>query len=277
MTEDSHDFSREEDAQIYPFVILLIRHRHGLTPNLSHSFVVFTSADRRRPNIRPIISHHSFKYQVALKTSSDLRKTIGFYACDDILRLPLIFQFIFFISAEHFAYKYIHTQSFRRPISRNNTSSLRRTSHSPQNSPFTIYVTFYYTTDTLKLFYSSGTKSPNTDMSESSASDESSTSTTSETADPPERASRTSNSPCHIAIERASEARVPSATAMRYRSSDAMPCATTGERRDESDRAGTAEERGREGARTVRVVIGRRWTGLRVRTARHHDELTSQQ
>ena len=66
----------------------------------------------------PPFSHHFSKYQVALKTSSDLCKTIGFYARDDLLRLPLIFQFIFFIYTKHFTYEYIFTQSFHRLISR---------------------------------------------------------------------------------------------------------------------------------------------------------------
>ena len=196
-----------------------------------------------------------------------MRKTIGFYACDDILRLPLIFQFMFFTSTERFAYKHIFTQTFHRPISRMVLLGFteRHISFRTVSSP-SIYI---LTIVTKPRIYSSGTKSPDSDMSESSDCDESSTITTSEVAGP-ERASRDSSSACHIAIERANEAREPSATAIRYRISEAMPWAMVGDRRGRSDRAGKAAERGREGREgigTTLVVVGRRLTGFLFRTA----------
>ena len=113
-------------------------------------------------------------------------------------------------------------------------------------------------------------KLPDTDPSKSPPSDESSTMMTSDDVDGPTRASRDSSSACHIATERASEAHVPSTTAIQYRSSDVIPWATTGDRREESEGRGTAAEPKREGqvgTETDLVTVGRCWTGFLLRTA----------
>ena len=171
------------------------------------------------------------------------------------------------MSTEHFAYKHIFTQTFHQPISRTVLLGFtkRHISFRTVSSP-SIYI---LTIVTKAQIYSSGTKSPDSDMSESSNCDKSSTITMSKVAGP-KHTSSDSSLACHIAIEHASEACEPSVTAIQYQILEAMPWAMVGDRRGRSDRAGKVAKRGREGwegTGTTLVVVSRHLTGFLFRTA----------
>ena len=67
-----------------------LQHAYGYYSHFRFGLAIIAASLRRfsHPTLRCFL----FASKVALTSSSDLRKTEGFYACDDILRLSLKFQ-----------------------------------------------------------------------------------------------------------------------------------------------------------------------------------------
>lgn len=88
--------------------------------------------------------------------------------------------------------------------------------------------------------------------------------------DGPTRILSDSSLACHIMTKHASEAHIPSATTMRYQSSDTMPRVMMGERRKELVGAGKAAKQVCEEQIEVGMalaVVGSCWTSFQVQAA----------